>query len=419
MATTFTHGYALLIGVGQSSYIPLSLPAATLDNSALQAVLTDPTLCGYPPNHICLLNNATRQDIFTGLKWLQGKAQGDPQATAIVYYSGHGWLDNTDQNYYLIPADINVFDIPVSGISAQTFTAELQKIKAQKLLTILDCCHAEAMASVKEEAHSSTTPPGFRKVSAKGQFDKLVKGTGVAILSSCDREQSSWVRRDRTCSIFTYHLIDALRGGDNQLGDTEVSVMNLINHLGKTVDDNAFAENQAHQEPQWEGKGSNSFPIALLRGGKGLPAGGFNAVENPPATPTNVTIAQGERSVAIGGSVHGTTIVTGDHNNVRGGNTQINRDNARGWQTTVTGGTAYIGENCINERENTNSPTPQFTEDVTRSGSKGFENVPGQMQPRKPQEYQCPQCDRTGYREDVSESPICPVHRIVMQPKGA
>ncbi|BAZ41012.1 hypothetical protein NIES4101_69740 [Calothrix sp. NIES-4101] len=29
--------------------------------------------------------------------------------------------------------------------------------------------------------------------------------------------------------------------------------------------------------------------------------------------------------------------------------TQINQDNARGWQTKVDGGTAYIGENTINQ----------------------------------------------------------------------
>ena len=75
--------------------------------------------------------------------------------------------------------------------------------------------------------------------------------------------------------------------------------------------------------------------------------------------------------------------------------TQINKDRARGYQTKIDGGTAYIGE------------------------MKSFEPVPGPMQPRKPDEYHCAQCSRTGYREDVSEPvPICPVHRLPMQFQG-
>ena len=54
-----------------------------------------PGLCGSPADHIRLLHDAdaTRQAILDGLAWLAGQAAADGDATAVVYFSGHGWLD--------------------------------------------------------------------------------------------------------------------------------------------------------------------------------------------------------------------------------------------------------------------------------------------------------------------------------------
>jgi hypothetical protein len=410
MANSFDRGYALLIGVGACEYSKYSLPVTVKDVTAVKEILVDPSLCGYPNNdeHIRLLcdADATCESILAGLKWLKAVADRDPEATIVVYYSGHGWSNPAGNSYYLIPHDVVPGEIEDSALAGAAFTSALEAINSQKLLVILDCCHAQGVAAAKgaevefklPDGANFKPPRGFIPESAKGQFSTLAQGKGVAILSSSDNHQLSWIRKDQTCSVFTYHLIDALRGAGNQVGDSDVTVMNLIDYLGKTVPATARAEYQAEQNPQAEFKGSSYFPIALLCGGKGLPTGGFEEIAAlPPGNPTSVTIASGERSVAIGGSAHGATIISGDRNIVSGGMTQINKDRARGYQTKVDGGTAYIGE----------------------IQTKGFENVPGHMQPRKPNEFHCPQCDRTGYREDVSEPvPICPVHRLPMQLQG-
>ncbi len=410
MVNSFAHGYALLIGVGACEYSKYSLPVTVKDVTAVREILIDPSLCGYPNSdeHIRLLCNAdaTRKSILAGLEWLKQVADRDPETTIVVYYSGHGWSNPAGNSYYLIPHDVVPGEIEDSALAGAAFTSALKAINSQKLLVILDCCHAQGVAAAKgaevefklPDGANFKPPRGFVPESAKGQFSTLAQGKGVAILSSSDHRQLSWIRKDQTCSVFTYHLIDALRGAGNQVGDLDVTVMNLIDYLGKTVPATARSEYQAEQTPQAEFKGSNHFPIALLCGGKGLPKSGFSEVGIlPPNLPTSVTIASGERSVAIGGSAPGAIVIPGDHNIVSGGMTQINKDRARGYQTKVDGGTAYIGEIQM----------------------KGFEPVPGQMQPRKPNEYHCSRCDRTGYREDVSEPmPICPVHRLPMQLQG-
>jgi hypothetical protein len=59
MTDKFTHGYALLIGVGESRYQPWSLPVTVKDTQAIYAALIDPQLCAYPDQkeHIRVLNN--------------------------------------------------------------------------------------------------------------------------------------------------------------------------------------------------------------------------------------------------------------------------------------------------------------------------------------------------------------------------
>ena len=106
MTDKFAHGYALLIGVGESAYPKWSLPVTVKDMQALRAVLTDPALCGYPDDdaHIRLLHDAgaTRQAILDGLAWLAEQAAADSEATAVVFYSGHGWV--ADGSGKLLPA---------------------------------------------------------------------------------------------------------------------------------------------------------------------------------------------------------------------------------------------------------------------------------------------------------------------------
>jgi hypothetical protein len=325
MSNVFTHGYALLVGVGETAYPKWSLPVTVKDVGAIRSILTDPNLCAYPDDegHIRLLHDdsSTRSDILDGLAWLQEQAATDPEATVVVYFSGHGWLDSSTGSYYLIPHDIEPFDIPGSALAAQAFTDALRQIPARRLLVFIDSCHAEGMATAKDEP-TVKLPAGFAESAVpKSLVDELKQGTGRAVFTSSRGQQRSWVRPDGALSIYTYHLIEALQGAGNQLGDTLVRLSNLMNHLGKTVPASARTLCQAEQTPFFD-TATEDFPVAILRGGKGLPAGGWEAVQREAAeTVRRVVKATGERSVAIGGDVTDSTIITGDGNVVGDGST--------------------------------------------------------------------------------------------------
>src|SRR5262249_30172065 len=82
----FEHGYALLVGVGQG------LKCTAADASALANLLVDPSRAAYPEDQVVLLTeaDATRRNVLDALQALSRRTLADPEATVIVYYSGHG-----------------------------------------------------------------------------------------------------------------------------------------------------------------------------------------------------------------------------------------------------------------------------------------------------------------------------------------
>lgn len=332
MSGAFSHGYALLIGVGESAYPKWSLPVTVKDMQALRAILADPALCGYPNDHVRLLHDAgaTREAILDGLAWLAQQTAADSDATAVVFYSGHGWVDDGSGKYYLLPHDVEPFDLAGSALPAGTFTAALRQVKAKRLLVFVDSCHAAGMATAKDQP-AMRLPAGFTQTSLpKGLIEELKQGAGRAVFSSSTGSQRSWVRPDGSLSLYTYHLIEALQGAGNQPGDTTVRVSNLMNHLGKAVPESARTLCQAEQTPFFD-TATEDFAVALLRGGKGLPAGGWAATQDEAAARIGrVVQALGDRFVAIGGDVSGSVIVTGDQNTVQQGKYNITIGRASG-----------------------------------------------------------------------------------------
>jgi uncharacterized caspase-like protein len=317
MPSHFEHGYALLVGVGSCAYSKWSLPVTVKDVQALRTILTDMNLCAYPnEHHIKLLHDAgaTRHAILDGLAWLAQQAAVDPEATIILYYSGHGWLDSSTQQYYLISHDVEPYDIRGTALAAQDFTTALRKIPARRLLVFIDSCHAEGMATAKD-IPGIKLPPGFAQTALpKRILGDLKQGSGRAIFTSCRSNQLSWVRPDGALSLYTYHLIEAMQGAGNRPRDAVIRVSNLMNHVSQAVPDSAYTLCGAEQTPFFD-TATEDFAVAMLRGGKGLPSEGWEAVRQEAADTTDrVTQAIGTRSVAIGGDMQGSTIITGDHN---------------------------------------------------------------------------------------------------------
>jgi hypothetical protein len=285
MSTQFAHGYALLIGVDKSQETRWGLPDVGKDVSALQAVLVHPERCAYLPDNVKVVQGeeATRAGILDGLSWLRQKLIEDKSdnETAIVYFTGHGLRDTTGKEpvFYLRPFEAQQDSLRLSALRADDFAVAVQALNPKRLLVLLDCCHSGGMGAKGERAgieglESIAIPPAIFSVGAKDTLpdDKspgsegLAQGSGRAVLSSSQAGQLSWMRKDRTMSIFTYHLIEALTGhAQPQEGASEVLVSDVMSYVWRKVPGSAKADWSKTQEPNYQVNGN--FPVALLLGG--------------------------------------------------------------------------------------------------------------------------------------------------------
>ena len=341
MAQTFAHGYALLIGVTENQVARWALPDVAKDITAMSEVLAHPERCAYPAENIKTIVGpaATREGILAGLGWLEERLRADTggdaggNATAVIYYTGHGWRDagSSSPAYYLIPYDVREATVRARSLRAEDLAAEIAALQPKRLLVLLDCCHAGGMG-VKELAPAAgATATGFvgaaimpgllmtdekALAAAEGSkgLEQLAQGAGRAVLSSSQGEQRSYIRRDGTMSIFTYHLIEALTGHAQPAeGATEVLVSDVMGHVWRRVPASARADCDADQRPDYQVSGN--FPVALLLGGKGLSKGLMppDPSQPLPAAPSIVLQTMTGAGVQVGRdqTIHG-DLVLGD-----------------------------------------------------------------------------------------------------------
>jgi hypothetical protein len=290
MAKQFFNGYALLIAVDENAVPRWALPDVAKDVAALQEVLVHPERCAYPAANVRVTKGkeASRVNILEQLEWLEDRIAADASgnATAIVYYTGHGWRDEAadPDEFYLIPYDVREDKIRSRALRAADLADAIEALKPQRLLVVLDCCHAGGMG-IKDLAppaagYAASAFAPVRLMSgeqaaagpgAKG-LEELAQGKGRAVLSSSTGEQRSYMRPDRKMSIFTYHLIEALTGHARpEEGATEVLVSDAMGHVYRHVPKSAREAWGTDQEPDFQVSGN--FAIALLLGGKGWSKG--------------------------------------------------------------------------------------------------------------------------------------------------
>jgi hypothetical protein len=247
-ASLFTHGYALLIGVGDD------LPVTVKDATGLRDILGNPRRCAYPPGQVKLLTEgrAMRQDILGGLDWLADRAREDSDSTVVVYFSGHG---GHIPGYHLVPYAYDASALADTAVSGAEFTGKLDAIRSRKLLVLLDCCHAGGMADVKA--------PGFVKSPVPPELDAvLTAGSGRVVIASSRKDQVSYP--GTPYSVFTQALREALAGYGAAERDGYAYIADMALYVGRMV---ANRTNN-RQNPILKLAAADNFAVAYYAGGE-------------------------------------------------------------------------------------------------------------------------------------------------------
>ena len=258
MNKMFEQGYACIIGVGAD------LPNTEKDAIGLADVLMDPERCAYPKQQIQVLTgtNATRKSILSKLDKLAKSTVSE--ATVIIYFSGHGYRVNGSNNesYCLMPYGYDQYRLDETAISDVEFTERLQAIPAQKLLVLLDCCHAGGMSDSPMLAKFPLPPEAQQMLS---------QGKGRAIIASSQANEVSYA--GKPYSAFTAALLEAFCGRGASQQDGYVRVTDLAMYAREVVPRRTGFK----QHPILNYEQADNFVLAYYAGGetqpKGLPFG--------------------------------------------------------------------------------------------------------------------------------------------------
>lgn len=241
MNQTFDHiaregnAYALIIGIGdyQDSRIP-KLAFTSADARAFYQVLVDPLRAGFEKENVRLLLDAeaTEKQIKKSVtQWLYNHVTAD--STVMIFFAGHGGAeqdkcdpDAEKQAYYFLPWDADPEDLANTCISQQDFERLLRTLRAQRMVVFLDACHSTGVAT-----------PGARDlaVTVAPHYDRLAEGEGRVVIAASKPEQRSWEDAKLQHGIFTFHLLEALRGKADANNDGYVSIQEVASYLQREV----------------------------------------------------------------------------------------------------------------------------------------------------------------------------------------
>ena len=245
--------------------------------------------------------HATRANIISTLETLAQTT--DAESTVLVYYSGHGYqlTSSLFKSYYLLPYAYDLEKLPETGISGSELVDLFREIPAQKLLLLLDCCHAGGLTDISEfELKKSPLPPEAERMFAKGG--------GRMIIGSSSPDELSYA--GKPYSAFTTALIEGFCGKGASKQDGYIRATDLAMYTSRAV---SIATGDK-QHPVLDIERADNFVLGYYAGGnhkkKELPAE-MPGELNGQAEQASVS---GNRTITIGGDANDATVVSGDGN---------------------------------------------------------------------------------------------------------
>jgi len=198
------------------------LKTAVSDAQSLKKILKD----SYHFSDVKLLENATRRDVLLALQSLSKRVLGND--SVLVYYAGHGYLDDETNKGYWVPVDAKGLD-HTTYLRNSTIRDELTLIasRARHTLLISDSCFSGSLLRSGNRGLPPDTASDlyYQKVAVKKSVQIMAAG-GVEYVD--DNYQSSGH------SPFTYFLLNELKTNNRPL----LTLSELSTNVEKAVANN-------------------------------------------------------------------------------------------------------------------------------------------------------------------------------------
>ncbi|HEY6085835.1 MAG TPA: caspase family protein [Nitrospira sp.] len=226
--------WAVVIGISQYKAVQ-PLRYADKDALAFHEYLTNQI--GIPKEQTTLLLN--EQATLINLKRTLGtdlRRKAGEKDTVIVYYAGHGAPeadasagDDDGLEKYIVPFDADPRDLYTTGLPMREIETIFQRLMPERIIFISDSCYSGATAG------RTFATASRRAVVSENFLSRLSKGRGRIVLSASKASEVSEEREDLAHGVFTYYLLEGLRGKADADHDGMITVDEVYGYVSKKV----------------------------------------------------------------------------------------------------------------------------------------------------------------------------------------
>ena len=261
--------WAVVVGVGryESPDIP-RLRYTVPDAEAIYDVLTGPG--GFKKEHVLLLTDKTdKKPTYRNLKWALGTflaRSAKKDDTVLIFFAGHG-APEVDQrgverdgfSKYLVPSDAEPDDLYSTALPMDELQTIFGRIEAERVVVFLDACYSGAAGGrtfASKKTRSGHVDEAF--------LERLARSKGRAIVTASRPAELSIELQELGHGIFTYYLVQGLKGAADLNRDGIVTLQELYEYVEQQVTQKSRAVG-GNQHPVMKGELEGVLPLMKVK----------------------------------------------------------------------------------------------------------------------------------------------------------
>ncbi len=263
--------WAVVIGIGsyENSAIP-RLKYSVPDADAFHRTLVGPM--GLKKENVILLTDRTdRKPTLKNVKWALGtflSRAAQKNDTVYVFFAGHGapeadprGIENDGLSKYLIPQDADPDDLYSTALAMDELQTIFSRIESDRVVVFLDACYSGAGGTGGRTFAAKKTRAG----TVDDRFmERLTRSKGRAIVTASRTNEVSFELPELGHGIFTYYLIEGLKGAADLNGDGIVTLQELYEYLEQQVTQKSRSVG-GNQHPVMKGEMEGVLPLTKVK----------------------------------------------------------------------------------------------------------------------------------------------------------
>ena len=215
-----------------------------------------------PADNVTLLLNqeatltAIRSTLGTHLKNKAGK-----EDMVVIYFAGHGATerdamspDGDGLEKYLLPYAADPEDLYASALPMREISHIFNRIQSERLIFIVDSCYSGASGG------RTISLTGIRATISDAFLDRVTGGKGRIILTASSANEVSCEKEELHHGVFTYFLLEGLRGKADTDRDGEITVDEVYAYVAQQVPQATGQE----QHPAKKGTVEGRFVLSVV-----------------------------------------------------------------------------------------------------------------------------------------------------------